>query len=115
MTGPFDTPIRLNLQVDTNVDGIPPGSSAVKFGDPKMLDNVNNWLQEKALTLGPELAQNQIMQSFVKGLGLEDNPKALALTVPANGMGQVSGELGQPNVSSAGLPNVPAPTNLEIK
>jgi hypothetical protein len=93
----------LNLQVNHTVDGVPPGSQATQFGSGQMMANIDSYLQEQAAKIGLEAAQNNVMGSFVKGLGLGHEPKALALTVPAHGMGQVSEELGQPNVSSASI------------
>jgi len=96
------------------INDVPPGSGGQNFGDPKMMDNVNTWLQTNAATMGVEAAQNEIMKSFVKGLGIEHEPKALALTVPAFGMGQIKDDnLGQYNVSAASIAAAQQAQNLD--
>lgn len=78
-----------NTKEPLKIDGVPPGSEAVEFHSSTMWDKMDAYLSQRAGEIGVNGAQNEIMDSLVKGLKLEHDPKALALAVPTQGFGQV--------------------------
>ncbi len=81
--------MMVDLKVDQVVDGIPPGSGSKQFDPNVIMPDTNSFLKQRGDETGLEAAQNEFMSSLVKGLGIDDTPQGLALTVPTSSLGQI--------------------------